>query len=142
MILSKDTRKVIDILLTYDEDLPNRFYSVRFLETKIKAPMLVYDGVTSVEDVKPSEPVVTEPEKVYAFGERTLKYTSPNMKGEDVKELQKRLNARGFDCGTADGIFDSKTEHGVIAFQTAAGIEVDGKFGKESFAALSVYSTT
>jgi LysM repeat protein len=103
--------------------------------------MLVYDGVTSMEDVKPSEPVVTEPEKVYAFGERTLKHTSPDMKGEDVKELQKRLNALGFDCGTADGIFGSKTENGVIAFQTAAGIEVDGKFGKESFAALSAYST-
>lgn len=69
------------------------------------------------------------------------KMAGENMKGEDVKELQKRLNALGFDCGTADGIFDSKTEHGVIAFQTAAVIEVDGKFGKESFAALSAYST-
>ena len=93
-----------------------------------------------MEDVKPSEPVETEPEKVYAFGERTLKHTSPDMKGEDVKELQKRLNALGFDCGTADGIFGSKTEKGVIAFQTAVGIEADGKFGKESFAALSAYS--
>lgn len=103
--------------------------------------MLVYDGATSTEETKPSEPVVTEPEKVYALGERTLKHTSPDMRGEDVKELQNRLNALGFDCGTADGIFGSKTEQGVIAFQTAAGIEVDGKFGKESFSALSAYST-
>lgn len=102
--------------------------------------MLVYDGTTSMEETKPSEPVVTEPEKVYALGERTLKHTSPDMRGEDVKELQNRLNALGFDCGTADGIFGSKTEQGVIAFQTAAGIEADGKFGKESFSALSVYS--
>ena len=102
--------------------------------------MLVYDGTTSMEETKPSEPVITEPEKVYALGERTLKHTSPDMRGEDVKELQNRLNALGFDCGTADGIFGSKTEHGVIAFQTAAGIEADGKFGKESFSALSVYS--
>lgn len=62
------------------------------------------------------------------------------MRGEDVKELQNRLNALGFDCGAADGIFGSKTEQGVIAFQTAAGIEADGKFGKDSFAALSAYS--
>ena len=102
--------------------------------------MLVYDGATSTEETKPSEPVVTEPEKVYALGERTLKHTSPDMRGEDVKELQNRLNALGFDCGTADGIFGSKTEQGVIAFQTAAGIEADGKFGKESFSALSAYS--
>ena len=100
-----------------------------------------YDGVTSIEETKQSEPVVTEPEKVYALGERTLKHTSPDMKGEDVKELQNRLNALGFDCGTADGIFGSKTEQGVIAFQTAAGIEADGKFGKDSFAALSAFST-
>lgn len=102
--------------------------------------MLVYDGATSTEEMKPSEPVVTEPEKVYALGERTLKHTSPDMRGEDVKELQNRLNALGFDCGTADGVFGSKTEKGVIAFQTAAGIEADGKFGKESFSALSAYS--
>lgn len=78
---------------------------------------------------------------MYALGERTLKHTSPDMRGEDVKELQNRLNALGFDCGTADGIFGSKTEQGVIAFQTAAGIEADGKFGKDSFAALSAFST-
>ena len=103
--------------------------------------MLVYDGTTSMEETKPSEPVITEPEKVYALGERTLKHTSPDMKGEDVKELQNRLNALGFDCGTADGIFGSKTEQGVIAFQTEAGIEADGKFGKKSFSALNAYST-
>lgn len=73
---------------------------------------------------------IAEPEKVYAFGERTLKLTSPDMKGEDVKELQNRLNALGFDCGTADGIFGSKTEQGVIAFQTAAGIETDGNLSR------------
>ena len=50
------------------------------------------------------------------------------------------LKECSFDCGTADGVFGSKTEKGVIAFQTAAGIEADGKFGKESFSALSAYS--
>ena len=51
MILSKDTRKVIDILLTYDEDLPNRFYSVRFLETKIKAPVRVVDVLEDMDNL-------------------------------------------------------------------------------------------
>lgn len=51
MILSKDTRKVIDILLTYDEDLPNRFYSVRFLETKIKAPIRVVDVLEDMDNL-------------------------------------------------------------------------------------------
>lgn len=100
--------------------------------------MLVYDGVDSMKETKPSAPV--EAEKEYTLGERTLKYTSPDMQGKDVKELQTRLNALGFDCGTADGIFGSKTEKGVIAFQTAAGLEANGKFGKESFKALNAYS--
>ena len=76
----------------------------------------------------------------YKLGERTLKRTSPLMKGNDVEELQTRLNAFGFDCGTVDGEFGKNTEKGVIAFQSAAGIEVDGKFGKESKAALDAYS--
>lgn len=37
-------------------------------------------------------------------------------------------------------IFGSKTEKGVIAFQTASGLEADGKFGKESFKVLNAYS--
>lgn len=73
---------------------------------------------------------------VYKLGDRTLKNISPDMRGDDVKELQTRLNALGFDCGTADGVFGSNTEKGVKAFQKAAAIEVDGKFGKESFKAL------
>lgn len=75
----------------------------------------------------------------YTLGSRTLKVTSPCMKGDDVTELQTRLNALGFDCGTVDGEYGKNTEQGVRAFQTAAKIEVDGKFGAESFAALNAY---
>lgn len=75
----------------------------------------------------------------YTLGSRTLKVTSPYMKGDDVTELQTRLNALGFDCGTVDGEYGKNTEQGVRAFQTAAKIEVDGKFGAESFAALNAY---
>lgn len=82
-----------------------------------------------------------EPEKVYKLGDRLLKRTSPIMKGADVKELQTRLNALGFDCGKADGEFGKNTEKGVKAFQEAAKIEVDGKFGSESFKALEAYKT-
>lgn len=49
MILSKDTRKVIDVLLTYDEDLPNRFYSVQLLENKIQKPIRVVDTLDELD---------------------------------------------------------------------------------------------
>lgn len=56
-----------------------------------------------------------------------------------MKELQTRLNELGFDCGTVDGQFGTNTEKRVKAFQTAAGIEVDGSLA-ESKAALDAYS--
>lgn len=84
-----------------------------------------------------------EPEKptTYKLGERVLKLTSPNMQGDDVKELQIRLNKLGFECGAADGIFGKKTLAGVKAFQLAHNLTVDGKFGSASFAALNGSST-
>ena len=72
-------------------------------------------GVTIPEP----EPVVVTP-TVYKLGDRTLKRTSPNMTGNDVKELQTALNALGYDCGKVDGIFGKNTEKGVRAFQTAS----------------------
>ena len=81
------------------------------------------------------EPVVVTP-TVYKLGDRTLKRTSPNMTGNDVKELQTALNALGYDCGKVDGIFGKNTEKGVRAFQTASKIEVDGVFGKQSKTAM------
>lgn len=59
--------------------------------------------------------------------------------GDSVEDLQKFLNWAGFDCGQADGAFGSKTESAVKAFQTAAGIKVDGRFGKASLAAAKAY---
>lgn len=85
--------------------------------------------------------VPTTPETSYKLGDRLLKYASPIMKGADVKELQTRLNALGFDCGKVDGEFGKNTEKGVKEFQKAAKIEVDGKFGSESLKALNAYKT-
>lgn len=85
--------------------------------------------LTYITDAVPAEPV-------YKLGDRLLKLTSPLTKGDDVKELQSRLNKLGYDCGKADGEFGNNTRKGVIAFQKAAKIGVDGKFGAQSLAAL------
>lgn len=50
--------------------------------------------------------------------------------------LQTRLNDLGYDCGTPDGKYGSKTTAGVRQFQQANGLAVDGLFGKASLAAL------
>lgn len=57
-------------------------------------------------------------------------------RGDDVKKLQETLNAMGYDCGTADGIFGAKTETAVRSFQQANGLASDGIAGKNTLALL------
>lgn len=57
-------------------------------------------------------------------------------KGADVGELQKELNARGYNCGKVDKIFGSKTGNAVAKFQKASKIAVDKKVGKNTAHAL------
>ncbi len=45
---------------------------------------------------------------------------------EDRKRLQARLNARGFDVGTPDGVVGTKTEAAIRAYQRAEGLSETG----------------
>lgn len=59
-------------------------------------------------------------------------------KGDTVKAVQILLKGYGYDLGQAgvDGDFGSATENAVEAFQEDNNLEVDGKVGPESYAAL------
>ncbi|KGK86650.1 hydrolase [Desulfosporosinus sp. HMP52] len=50
-------------------------------------------------------------------------------KGPDVVELQTKLNYVGYNVGKADGVFGSLTQQGVINFQRANKLTVDGLVG-------------
>lgn len=65
----------------------------------------------------------------YRFGDRLLFLRRPMIRGEDVSELQSRLNSLGFDAGKVDGIFGSETENAVVEFQNNRGLAEDGKVG-------------
>ena len=67
---------------------------------------------------------------------RILKLTSPNMRGEDVRWAQERLNELGYNCGTPDGIFGPNTDKAVKAFQRANGLSQDGDIGPKTWAKL------
>ncbi len=67
----------------------------------------------------------------YALGERLLYYRIPMMRGEDVAELQRRLNSLGFDAGKVDGIFGPDTQRAVLDFQHNRGTAEDGMAGQE-----------
>jgi hypothetical protein len=53
-------------------------------------------------------------------------------RGEDVRRLQLALNVLGYDAGTADGVFGTKTQNAVKAFQRAEGLETDGIAGEKT----------
>lgn len=69
---------------------------------------------------------------------RTLKLTSPTMKGDDVTQWQTLLQQIGFtSVGTIDGSYGPKTEGATKDFQKSAGIEIDGKVGTETTKAMN-----
>lgn len=68
---------------------------------------------------------------------RELYYIKGNMmRGSDVESVQKRLNELGFSCGSADGIFGTKTDNAVKKFQESKNLTVDGIVGKKTCEAL------
>ena len=65
----------------------------------------------------------------YSLGDRLLYHTMPMFHGDDVAELQRRLNALGFDAGDVDGIFGSDTLRALLDFQENRHMAEDGIAG-------------
>lgn len=66
----------------------------------------------------------------------TYKTLRPGSSGEAVKTLQENLNALGHSCGTADGIYGSKTANAVREFQKKHGLTMDGIAGPFTLPAI------
>ncbi len=62
--------------------------------------------------------------------------------GTQVRTLQTKLNNWGYDAGTVDGIFGSKTQAAVKRFQQKNGLVVDGIVGSKTAAALGMTLTS
>ena len=79
-------------------------------------------------------------------GGKTSRYSGPSAidmpmlyrgcTGDAVKTLQGELNAKGYDCGSVDGLFGGKTYAAVTAFQKANSLSVDGIVGKLTWGKL------
>lgn len=93
-----------------------------------KANGLGVDGIVGkltwgkIYGVSPAMPVET----TTVVGRPMVSYGS---RGDAVRKLQELLNALGYDCGSVDGIFGSKTKAAVLAFQKANGLGADGIVG-------------
>ncbi|MEF9933637.1 MAG: peptidoglycan-binding protein [Clostridium sp.] len=108
------------------------------------APHFQWTGGLKIEDLirgkRPVSPIGSPSSKIPLSLSpkltRTLELTSPNMKGNDVLALQKRLLALGYKIGSADGIFGDATKNAVIAFQKSKKLSADGKVGPVTWNAL------
>ncbi len=59
-------------------------------------------------------------------------------RGNEVKEVQRRLKQWGYYTGSVDGIFGAGTKKAVIAFQKKNGLTADGVVGKATYKALGM----
>ena len=60
----------------------------------------------------------------------------------DVKWLQTKLKALGYDPGTIDGVYGEKTKTAVMTYQTAKNLVADGWAGVTTTAALVAEKVT
>ena len=81
-------------------------------------------------------------ESGWTFGDRLLYFRIPVQRGDDVAELQRRLNALGFDAGREDGLFGPETADALREFQRAVGLADDGICGRTTVAALDRLGAT
>lgn len=77
-------------------------------------------------------------EASWRLGDRVLVLSAPNLRGDDVADLQTALARLGFDCGRVDGIFGPTTHRAVAEFQRNCGLPVDGMSGSDTVRALQV----
>jgi N-acetylmuramoyl-L-alanine amidase len=75
-------------------------------------------------------------ESGFTLGDRWLYEHRPMLRGDDVGDLQRRLNALGFHAGREDAIFGPETASALREFQRNAGLAPDGIAGAEALDTL------
>lgn len=95
-----------------------------------------WEDVLRVGDILVIQPVRDKEQEIQNGVEirRTLRKGMRDEDGyTDVSQLQNWLNARHYDCGTADGIFGSKTRKAVKALQRDNALDDDGIVGPKTW---------
>lgn len=92
-------------------------------------------GLYTAEEIAAAKPLgdntpAKQPEETVYFNLRR------GSKGTEVTRLQTALNALGYACGAADGIFGVKTEAAVRRFQRVQQLAVDGVAGRMTWTAI------
>lgn len=125
-------RRLADLGLSVDGDLPGEFAdgTVAAVRTFQQSRGLVADGIVGRDTWR------SLVEASFTLGDRLLYLTRPMQRGDDVRELQERLNRLGFDSGQVDGILGPDTRAAIVDFQANVGLVDDGTAGPETIGAL------
>lgn len=125
-------RRLEDLDLPIGDDVPGEFGTgtVAAVRAFQQSRGLVADGVVGRDTWR------SLVEASFSLGDRLLYLTRPMQRGDDVRDLQQRLNRLGFDSGQVDGIFGPDTRAAVVDFQANAGLTDDGTAGPETIGAL------
>lgn len=67
--------------------------------------------------------------------------SSFGSRGEEVRQIQKKLKSLGFYTGSIDGIYGTGTRNAVTAFQRSCGIKADGIAGPTTLLYLGLSSS-
>ncbi len=68
--------------------------------------------------------------------------SSFGSRGEEVRQIQKKLKSLGFYSGSVDGIYGTATKKAVTAFQKSCGITADGIAGPTTLLYLGLSSSS
>ena len=71
---------------------------------------------------------------------KTSVYTLSKLgsRGDEVRQIQKKLKELGFYSGSVDGIYGAATKQAIIAFQKNCGITADGVAGQKTLLYLGL----
>jgi N-acetylmuramoyl-L-alanine amidase len=95
------------------------------------------DGIVGVATFRRLE------EARWNLGDRIVAYSAGHLvAGDDIAQLQQKLNTLGFDSGRVDGVFGPDTDRALREFQRNVGTAVDGTCGPEVWRALDRLSRT
>lgn len=107
------------------EDILSRYPALRVVGHKEKGNTSCPGKNFSIPGIYPKTDAPSKPEKpANDKGGKTVTITLPQLQqgdeNESVRSLQQLLNAKGYDCGDADGVFGTKTDKAFRAFQKDA----------------------
>jgi N-acetylmuramoyl-L-alanine amidase len=122
--------------LSFDEVVPGSYDMAT--ESAVRA--FQSDRGLEISGVCDDTTLQTLVEAAWELGDRPLSLRSPNLRGDDVAELQRLLSRLGFDCGRIDGIFGQLAHRAVTEFQTNAGADVTGICSTETIGLLRLLS--